>query len=769
MVLMCAGQTAWGQKDNGWTHGDTLNREVGLKEVVVKAKRQKYSKKNNPAVDFVNRLRAAKDIADPRSNHDYYQYDRYQVLSLGFNNFDTAHVREGKRLSFLKEHLDTSIFTHQPVLPLIVKEKNSHVYFRRDPSDEKEVVTGLTTSGIDDMIDEGGSVQVMLDDILREVNLYDNDVPLFRYRFVSPLSKIGPDFYMYFLTDTVTDGDMRLIELSFTPRNGATMGFSGRLYVEEGDTAMFVRKVRMGVPAAINLNFIDKLQIEQAYEKAPDGSRLKTKDHLTFSASVLPGTDGLYGRRIIDYTNHTFDAPEDMSVYDILGPSITLATAAEMDSTYWETARTGAMTRTEANVGGMMTRLRTVPTFFWGEKVLKVFASGYIGTAKKDSKWDFGPVYTFVSHNDLEGWRLKVGGMTMAPLSRHWFLRGAVAYGTKDHIWKYAGEIEYSFNEKKVHSREFPIHSIRATYDYDVDHVGQHYGVFGDNMFTALTRTRNDMITYQRKGALTYTLELNNNLSISAKIETQRQIHSIYMPFVTQAGVNHSDFWLNYGEVKLRWARGEKYYQRRNERIPLSRDHTEITLIQRFSLPGSACGSFKYNLTELVLRKAVWFSAFGHADIFVAGGKLWTPVPYTHLLMAPANISYIWQPGSFALVNPMEFLGDRYCMIDFTYRLDGLILNRIPLVKKLKLREKVGVRGWYSKLGRKFDPRYNDRLYVFPSNDCMPDMPHPYIEAYAGIENILRFFSVDYVWRVNYRGVPASRRHGVRFGIVVSF
>lgn len=416
-----------------------------------------------------------------------------------------------------------------------------------------------------------------------------------------------------------------------------------------------------------------------------------------------------------------------------------------------------------------MTQLRTVPTFFWGEKVLKVFASGYIGTKKKDSKWDFGPVYTFVSRNDMEGWRLKVGGMTMAPFSRHWFLRGSVAYGTKDHVWKYAGEVEYSFNEKKEHSREFPVHSIRASYNYDVDHVGQHYGVFGDNMFTALTRTKNNMLTYQRKGALTYTLELNNNFSVMAKIESQRQIHSIFMPFVTSAGVEHSDFWLNYGEIKLRWARGEKYYQRRNERIPLSRDHFEITLIQRFSLPGKACESFRYNLTELVMRKAVWFSAFGHADIFVAGGKLWTPVPYTHLLMAPSNISYLWQPGSFALADPMEFLGDRYCMWDVTYRLDGLILNRVPLLKKLKLREKVGLRGWYSKLGKKYDPRYNDRLYMFPSDECMTDMPRPYLEAYAGIENILRFFSVDYVWRVNYRGVPASRRHGVRFGMVVSF
>ena len=244
--------------------GDTL-RGVTLKEVVVKRTKEKYSKRNNPAVDFVNRIRRARSANDPRRN-DFYNYRKYERMTFGLHDFHVSDssATGGKpgKFSFLKDFVDTLDVTGVPVLPLSVKEKVGDVIYRKHPESEKEIVHAVRQNGIDDIADLQ-NIQTMVEDVFREVDLYDDNINLLQNRFVSPLSPIAPDFYKFYLTDTVTINNARCIVLSFAPRNPATFGFLGRLYVEEGDTTMFVKRVDMGVSPTINLNFVDRLKIIQ--------------------------------------------------------------------------------------------------------------------------------------------------------------------------------------------------------------------------------------------------------------------------------------------------------------------------------------------------------------------------------------------------------------------------------------------------------------------------------------------------------------------------
>ena len=80
-------------------------------------------------------------------------------------------------------------------------------------------------------------------------------------------------------------------------------------------------------------------------------------------------------------------------------------------------------------------------------------------------------------------------------------------------------------------------------------------------------------------------------------------------------------------------------------------------------------------------------------DVFVKGGHVWTRSPYPNLLIPNANLSYFIQLESFSCLNPMEFINDSYAQWDLTYWANGAILNYIPLIKKLKLREAIFFRG----------------------------------------------------------------------------
>lgn len=181
-------------------------------------------------------------------------------------------------------------------------------------------------------------------------------------------------------------------------------------------------------------------------------------------------------------------------------------------------------------------------------------------------------------------------------------------------------------------------------------------------------------------------------------------------------------------------------------------------------------GNFTINKTELSVSKRFWFSAFGYTDILLKAGKIWSQVQFPSLLWQNANLSYTIQPESYSLLNPMEFAMDQYASIDFTYWINGAILNRIPLIKKLKLREVITFKGFVGSLSNKNNPDYNDNLFRFPADaNTKPMGKTPYMELSAGLDNIFTILRVDYVWRLTYRDNPAADKSGVRISLHFQF
>ena len=763
---------------------DTLRGRT-LNEVVVHRGKQRYSKRNNPAVDFARRIREARDANDPRRK-PLYSYSKYDRMEFGLHDFSVGDTTIGKKagkFAFLKEYVDTTDASGIPRLPLSIKEKYSDVVYRRSPHSEKLIVRGIRQNGVDEIADLQ-NVQTMVEDVFREIDLYDDNVNLLQNRFVSPLSAIAPDFYKFYLTDTVSLGDMRCIVLSFAPRNPATFGFLGRIYVEKGDTSMFVRRVDMGVSPTINLNFIDHIRIIQEYDKAPDGTRQKKLDDFNAVISVIKGTQPLYARRTTRYSGHTFKPAAEMTSYlDRLGDTFDDEQAYERDSVYWirVTDQKGDTPTGNKRIVQMMARLRQVPLYRYGERFLKLMVVGYVPTGNP-SKFDFGPLNTTLSGNSVEGLRLRAGGITTANLSKHFFARGYVAYGTRDQRWKYRGEVEYSFNRKRYHSREFPIHSIRLEHQYDIDQLGQNYMFTNpDNMFLALKRGSNHLITYLRHTTATYQLELANNFSTTVTASSRRMEPGPWVPLLTTAGQSLSHYTQNRASITLRYAPGEKFYQTKSARIPINLDPWVFVLTHTYGPDNRLGNRFGINRTEISIQKRFWFSAFGFADVIVKGAREWGRTAYTNLLSPNANLSYTIQPESFALTDPMEFLGDTGLQWDLTYWANGALFNYIPLLKKLKLREVIAFRGWWSRLSDKNDPMVelsdissgksiDNPLLLWPDYVLATPMhSRPYMEMSAGIDNLLKCLRVDYVWRLNYRDTPGVSRSGLRVSLHVTF
>lgn len=750
---------------------------ITLNEVVVKPKKEKYSKKENPAVKFVKQVIASRESNDPR-NHDYFQYDQYEKMVFAMNDYHPKPKKNGKpgKFDFLIDFVDT-LDVGTTILPVSEKEKVESVYYRKEPKSEKRIVKGNKSLGVDEIFSRDG-IQQFLNEVFREVDIFKNDIPLFLQRFVSPLSTIGPNYYKYYLLDTLNVNGQKCVDLGFVPFNSETFGFTGHLFVTL-DSTFFVQKAILNVPKDINLNFVSGMTIEQTFERTPDSTRIITKDDINVNFKLSEKSKGMYARRLNIYSNHSFDEPdaERALVFKESAPVITLKDAYQQSEDFWTSNRPEeAIKKNPNSVEKLMAKFRSVPIFYITEKVVSVLVSGYIPTNKDPlkSKFEFGPMNTAISGNAIEGARFRVGGTTTTAFSRNLFFDGYMAYGTKDEKLKYDALVEYSFNDRKEYRKEFPLNSIRLEYMYDINQLGQQYMYASkDNMFLAWKRQKDTRATYLRQAELTYYHEHYNGLAYGAVIRNRREYATEYAVF-DRIGPDGAispvkSYDMTELELKFRYAKDEKFYQTRNLRYPITFDALIFNFSHVMAKKDLLGSSYDYHRTDIGIQKRFWFSAFGYVDLITKAGKVWNKVPYPLLILPNANLSYTIQPESYTNMNAMEFISDEYASWDLTYYMNGNLLNRLPLVKKLKWREVFCFRGLWGHLTDKNNPMNGgEGLYLFPNGSYTLGKA-PYMEASIGIENIFKFLRLDYVWRLNYRDHPGIQTKGVRFMMRMSF
>lgn len=750
-----------------------------LNEVVVKPKRERYRKKDNPAVEFVRRMIEHRDDYSP-DEHDFWQRDRYEKMTFAINNFDSLKQQKWiyRKFKFLTDYVDTSAVTGKPVLAISNRELLATDYYRRSPHSEKQWVQARRQAGVDEMLSQQGMEQA-ISVTMTDVDIYENNITLFTNKFVSPLSSLGPSFYKYYLMDTISVAGRPCVDLTFVPFNSESFGFTGHLYVML-DSTYFVRRVVMNFPQKINLNFVDYMKIEQDFDRAEDGTRQLVNESITTEFKLVDSSDGIYAKRDVYYRNYKYEA-DDKALQAFRKPEKVIEdlTASARPEAYWDANRHVEVSKKETSVDKMMAQLRSYPVYYWTEKVLKVLFTGYIPAPKEKAPLFYiGMMNTTISGNALEGVRLRAGGMTTAWLNPHLFARGYMAYGFRDHRVKGLAELEYSFNRKKEYANEFPIHSLKASYLSDVNQYGQHYLYTSqDNVFLALKRQKDDRIGYQQKAELTYTSEFHSGFSYQLITRLRRDESSRLIPFIRQekaAGEvpGHTDYVKSIHtselELKLRYAPNEKFFQTQWNRFPVSLDAPVFSLSHTMAAKNVLGGDYTYHYTEAGFQKRFWFSAFGYTDIILKAGKVWNKVPFPLLIIPNANLSYTIQPESYSLMNAMEFMNDEYASWDVTYYLNGFVFNRIPLLKKLKWREVLSCRGLYGNLSDKNNPALSDGLFRFPAGSTV--MGHtPYVEVGAGIENILKVLRVDYVWRLTYRNLPNIDKSGLRISLHMTF
>ncbi len=748
---------------------DSISRFTELNEVTVSPHKNRYSKKNNPAVELINNVRRSAKLSNPL-NQSYYSFNKYSKFAVGIDRVGFA-ARPDSRYSFLSEYVDTLLSSGDPLLKVAVKESVSKFISSRKPYAKKEIIYGRRNEGIDESFNNE-NIYATLEELLREVDIYDDEIPLLKNRFISPLSSLGPDVYKYFITDSTRVDNNKITKIVFYPQTLNAYGFSGIMNVAEHDSVLFVKDIILRVPSTVNLNYVDNLTVKQSFELDSIGCRRKKEDLMSASLSLIDGGVQFITERSTGYSGFSYNREDDFSAfYSRLGNKFYLEDIDKRNDDFWNEQRMFPLSNAEQRLSSLITRLRRIPTFRWGERIFKIIVEGYVPTSK-NSKVDIGPVTTLLSYNSLEGMRFRLGGVTTAALSSHWFANGYIAYGLRDKKLKYKLGVEYSFNRKRITSTEFPINSISLFHQYDVHPIGGNADVSNqDYFFLSFRRKKSDLATYRRVTNLTYTYEFLNNLSLSTSLKLERQECSPFVHFINGRGISFNHYNQSSLKLTVRYSPGETYLFTRAGRIPVNHEAPIIELSQEIG-PKNWFGSCYYlNKTEVSLFKQIRFPLFGYADIYLKGGILWSKVQFPALLWPSVNLSYTVSPESYSLMNMMEFANDKYASINITYFMKGYLINLIPYIRKTHIRELITFKALWGGLSKRNNPDLNSDLFQFPLKNETYIMKgaKPYMEIGVGLDNIFSVLRLDYVWRLSYLNHPGINKSGLRVSLHFSF
>ena len=583
---------------------------------------------------------------------------------------------------------------------------------------------------------------------------------------------MAPTFYRFYIADTSVIDGTKLVRLNFSPRNLNDLLFKGTLFVTL-DGNYSVQKLVMSISKHANLNFVRELHVNQNFEKGPDG-----RYHVIMSNTIVEfaltknAKSGIVGERTVSLKNFTINQPGPDSVYK--GEAIVhLENKNPQSDSLLIQHRFPPLSEVEAKVYSNIDSLTHLRSFKTTMEIATLLLAGY----KSFGPYEVGPVNAFYSFNPVEGFRLRLGGRSTPKLNPNIYLENYVAYGFKDQKWKYFASAAYSFNRSSYYS--YPHNFIRFSYEHDTKIPGQELQfVSEDNFLLSFKRGKNDRWLYNNTFKAEYEREFGKDFAYNIGVKNWKQTPAGVISYVKPDGVGFTNVPnLTTTELsgQIRWSPHQQFYQGKVYRIPIINKYPIITLRYIAGIKGLVNGEYNYHNLNFSLEKRSYLSQLGFADIVLEAGYIFGKIPYPLMTIHRANQTYSYQIGSYNLMNFMEFVSDHYAAINIDHHFNGFIFNKIPLLKKLKLREAASAKILYGGVRNENNPDINTETFKFPV-DKETNLPTtyilnktPYVEVSAGIMNIFKIIRVDIVKRLTYLDHPDVTQWGIRTRVKMDF
>ncbi|MCD4736613.1 MAG: DUF5686 and carboxypeptidase regulatory-like domain-containing protein [Bacteroidales bacterium] len=720
---------------------------ISLPEVVILAG-------ENPAEVLLRKIIENKST-NYKKEFEYYQYEVYNKIEIDANNISERfkNRRIMRPFHFIFDHIDTSTINGKTYLPVFLSESLSDFYFRNSPRTKKEVIKAAKLSGV-----ENESILQFVGSMFQDYSIYENYITLFQKNFVSPVADFGLSYYKYYLIDSTFKKDKWCYKIMFKPRRKQELTFTGNFWVH--DTTFAIKSFEVEIADDANINYINDLVLMQEFDLIDNKYWMVTWEKGIGDFNILEDnkkTLGFFGRKTTSYQDFVFNEPKEKDFYSTPTNVIVLDNAYKKGEEYWETSRHHTLSEDEQTIYYLVDTIKNLPAFKTWADIVETVVTGYY----EIGKYELGPYMSLLSFNAIEGARFRFGGRTTPKFSKKSRYGAYIAYGTRDQKIKYGADVLYLMNKN-------PRRALTASYKYDIEQLGKSPNAFRDDFFLAVFFRRNpaDKLSMTKEMSLNYEHEWFNGLSNQLNM-MRKEIIPVGNARVTVNNEFGEEVVLDKmiaTEVGLstRFAYREKFIMGNFNRTSLGTKFPIVAVHYAYGIPGFLDGEYEYHKARVALKH--WFNVFniGWSKYIIEAGKIWGKLPFPYLRLHPGNETFIFDETAYNLMNYFEFVSDQYISLYYSHHFDGFFLNYIPLMRLLKWREVFYFRGVVGSLSDK-NLKYNNLPGITHT------LAHPYYEVGMGIENILKIFRVDGIWRISHMDNPGIKKFALFFSFYFSF
>lgn len=714
----------------------------------------------NPAFPILRRLVANKPVNN-REKLEAYEYEAYNKIEFDLNNIteDFTKKRIFKDFAFIFDHVDTT--GGKPFLPIFMTETLSDVYYRQKPKAQREFIHGTKVSGL-----ENASISQFMGDMYQNVNIYDNYLVIFGKNFISPIADGGKGFYDYHLLDSNWVGHNWCYKIAFKPKRVQELAFTGSMWVN--DTSYAVKSIEATIAEGANLNFVQGFQVKQEYSEVQPEVWMLTKDQLVVDLNVIKDTgkknenpvQGFYGRRTATYRDFVINQPKPEEFYKGADAVVMDIDPLSLGADYWDQHRHENLTKQEVAIYHMVDTMKTIPKFRTYVDIVSTVVTGYYTKGKVD----IGPYFTTYSFNPIEGNRFRIGGRTSTNFSTRTEFNAYTAYGTKDQRFKFGvgGKTFVSKTSRQI---------VELGYKQDVEQMGESVNAFQqDNILSSLFRTApNTKLTLVEESKASYMREWFTGLDNTLLLRYRTLYPLGDLEYLKPSPDGEPPTVINSiqtAEVALntRFAYKEKYISGDFTRVSLGTVYPTLELHLAKGLPNLAQSEYGYQKVVAHVYQRLQLGVLGWTRINAEAGRVWGDLPYPLLILHSGNETFYYDDLAFNTMNYFEFISDRYTQLFVEHHFEGLFFNRIPLLRRMKWREVVAGKAVVGSLDL---ARTEKEMLLLPGMYSLDG--GPFVEASAGIENILKILRVDAVWRLRYNDHPGTNAFALRLKLYINF
>ncbi len=602
---------------------------------------------------------------------------------------------------------------------------------------------------------------VILQNVVVDLDFYKDQIFILDRGFISPISNSALSFYNLYLNDSIIIDSTKYFQFSYAPRNKYNQLFSGSFTVEDGSFAL--TKIDAYISKEANLNFVNGFDAHVIYNKLPDNSWFYDEQQIRINLAFTLNKDSA--------SNYSSKRIDNVSKGNwLINKSTRYSNSARLNqvrASMWRGQPEFKVREPLEDPYARVDKLKEHEVVKGIDAVGGMVLTSYVNAGKID----IGPVFDIYSTNLIEGNRFTVPLRTSEKMFKNFSVGGFLGYGTKNKEFKHGLNVTYQ-------PEETDRFLFRFSYSNDYTLVSQDkYLRFiknnpnnrGTGNFIAIftARERNPYLKEEKS----FELRAEYNASSGIHFELSPYLLSnTATPYVrfTRNNIDYEHY-RNYGLMaNLRFTFGQHYDKYFFDRVyyvnPVPVINLNMDIGQTMLPDGSMSNSGVYTQFHGAIQGRINMGQIFMNYIFNAG-YLFGKAPYDLLDQPVGSMSLGYAKDRYNLLHFASFAHNLYTNTHLHFNGGGVILNRIPLVRKMKLREIISFKCHYGDLTKSYEGVFD--LPGYYTNN----FKEPYAEIGFGVTNIFKVLRVEYVHQLNshYMNRDFTDNSGFRFRAEMSF